>query len=174
MNHVNQRKVINDKQLQRAGAAMQMLENMNHGRRGGASKMCVPRREPGNEIGLSLEARNKAPSPQPSPRGRGGGLQQRHFGRVKARPSRWIGPHFAFLSDSKCIVCHFCRLRRFEPRSATERSKFQTENSALWPKEKSVSSEGGEDCHESTYQIEHVFGGCYGQRSGRGISRVCL
>ena len=33
---VNQRKVTNDKQLQRAAVAMQMLKNMNHDRRGGS------------------------------------------------------------------------------------------------------------------------------------------
>jgi len=113
-------------------------KNMNHDRRGGASKTCVPRREPGNERGR-LETRH--PHPSPLPEGEGAAYGNVILGESRSRSSRGIGPHFAFLSGSKCIVCHFCRLRRFEPRSAMERSKFQTENSALWPQEKSVSNE---------------------------------
>ena len=243
INQVNQRKMISDKQLQRAETAMQTLNNMNHGRRGGASKRSVPRRELGNEE-ITLGRHQKVKLPQylcnyhsvkmyqnrlyfgenvsataaltcSVARGCGRGadenercknLYQKQFRRWsflvfmhpvhtyagrfrreerasgasagicseapfeewRERKSRFPSngaetPPRAYESvilqdfrnpsaarlvrtllsypDSKCIVCHFCRLRRFEPRCATGRSKFQTENFALWPKEKSVSSE---------------------------------
>src|SRR5687768_12146999 len=115
MNHVNQRKVINGEQLQRAGAAMQMLENMNHRWRGGASKTCVPRPEPGNERHDELPERSREV--------KCGGVRQRHFGPLKTRRSRGIGPHFAFLpgsNASSAISAGFAALNRVLRRSVAD------------------------------------------------------